>query len=66
MDFLDPLDLLDPVVAVEKLDHLDRLDPPDPLDLLDPLVVDLTSASFPSHRRRPLIPSAHTVLTMPM
>lgn len=60
------MDLLDPVDAMEKLDQLDLLDLPDPLELLDPLVVDLISASLPSHKRRPLIPSAHTVQTMPM
>lgn len=65
LDFLDPLDLLDPVVALVKLDQLDPLELPDPLDLLDPLVVDLTSASLPSHKRKPLIPSVTSVPMMP-
>lgn len=66
MASLDPLDLLDPVVAMEKLDQLDLLDLLASLEHLDPLVVDLTLASLPSHRRRPLIPSVTSVPTMPM
>lgn len=59
---MDPLDL---VVALVKLDLLVPLDLPDLLDLLVPPVVDLTSASLPSHRRRLPIPSV-SVPTTPM
>lgn len=59
---LDPLDLLDLVDALERWDLLVL---PDLLDLPEhqvPLAADSTLASLPSLRRRPLIPSACSVL----
>lgn len=62
----DLLDLLDLVVVLARWDLLVLLDLQDHLDPQVPLVVDLTSASLPSLRRRPLIPSVCSVLMMPM
>lgn len=63
---LDPLDLLDLVVALERWDLPVLLDLLDPLEHLVPLVADSTLASSLSLRRRLPIPSACTVLMMPM
>lgn len=61
----DPLDLLDLVDVLERWDLLVLLDLLDPLEHLVHLAVDSTLASLPSPRRRPLIPSACSVLMMP-
>lgn len=63
------LDLLDLLDLVDVLERWDLLVLPDLLDLPEhqvPLVVDLTLASSPSLKRRPLIPSACSVLMMLM
>lgn len=64
MACLDPLDLLDLVDDLERWDLLVLLDLLDLPEHLVPPAVDLTLASLPSLRRRPLIPSACSVLMM--